>query len=1433
MPHPRTKYWLTIALLVFVWCVWQPPHAAAATKTWTGATDSDWTKGTNWGGTAPASGDTANIPGGLTNYPIITSSITIATLNINSAGSGASVTVSSGGTLNVSSALTVNANGILTVNGGTILCAGTLTDSATVSISSGTIHMASALATTPSASIVIGAGDTLTQSGGAVDTRDLTTTAGSPNGTYNQSNGTLKIYRDFKSSGTFNGTGGTVEFAAAPTSGTWPATTGPTQFFNVLMSVDPSFDQNAALSISVAGDWTANVAVNPSGRATTFTFNGSGAQSIGGSATTTFTNVTVNKSSGTATLAHAETLTGGNLTVSAGTLDLSSFTINRSASGGTLTVSNGAFLKIGGTNTFPTNYATHTLGATGTVEYNGTNQTVTVESYGHLTLSGSGTKTMPGSAMTIAGNFAMAGTASATAAQALTVNGNFTLGANTTFGAASYSHIVKGNLSNSGTFTASTSTFTLNGTSAQTIGGSNSSTFNSLTINNSNGISLSGVDVTVGGALTFTSGNITTSANTVNIPSGGSVSRTSGHVVGNFRKNVATGATSRTFEIGDASNYTPVSVVFGSVTVAGDLTASSTAGDHANIASATINAAKSVNRTWKLTNSGIFFNNYNATFTFVSGDVDSGTDTNSVIAGRYSGGTWSYPTVGTKASTTTQVTGVTSFGDFQIGEASYTLSGNIFEDVNYGGGAGRNKTSSSGTSRSGARVELYTSGGVYSTSTTTDGNGDYSFTTLAAGTYYIRVVNSTVTSSRTGYTSSALAVQTYRTDATSGSAAGVTDYVGGTDPSIADPGNGSAGATFNTTTYVFTAVLSGTAQSVTKAVVSSNIAGLDFGFNFDTVVNTNGSGQGSLRQFITNVNLLSNTGLAQSGRAAGIDNAIWMISNGTAAPGLRAAFNYFSGGVATIAPNSALPAITDPVILDAQTQPGWTTTPIIQLSGTSAGAGARGLDISAGGSTVRGFIINAFTGGASSAGIWIATAGNNTIQGNYLGTNAAGSAASANYQGIYVNNTAGNVIGGNTANQRNILSGNTWRGIMFDNGASGNTVKGNYIGLDVGGTAAIANNLGISIWNSPNNIVGGTGAGDGNVISGNTQVGIYLVFSPSSGNTIQGNTIGLNAARSAAVPNVTHGVEVCCAGNGGSNNTIGGTAAGAANVISGNGGVGVRVGGGTGNSILTNVIYGNAGIGIDLGSDNVTVNNGTKNGTLPNSDMDFPVFTTAVLSGTTLTVVGYVGSAPSQSTFANARVEIFKSDNDASGYGEGQIYLGFVTADANGNINTSLTVAGLSVGNKITATATDAANSTSEFNANFVVTAPAPNVALVKSVDPSGTQPPGADLAYTVVFSNSGMANAQSLVISDPIPANTDFKVGSVTTDLGTTGLTVAVEYSNDSGSTWTYTPASGGGGAPAGYDRLVTNIRWTFTGNLSQVSPNNTGNVSFTARIR
>jgi uncharacterized repeat protein (TIGR01451 family) len=116
----------------------------------------------------------------------------------------------------------------------------------------------------------------------------------------------------------------------------------------------------------------------------------------------------------------------------------------------------------------------------------------------------------------------------------------------------------------------------------------------------------------------------------------------------------------------------------------------------------------------------------------------------------------------------------------------------------------------------------------------------------------------------------------------------------------------------------------------------------------------------------------------------------------------------------------------------------------------------------------------------------------------------------------------------------------------------------------------------------------------------------------------------------------------------------------------------------------------------------------------------------------------------------------------------------------------------------------------------------------------------GTELTYRVVFTNIGNAAAQMLVIFDPIPDFTDFKIGSPAFSAGTTGLAATVEYSNNfnpaspASAMWTYAPASGAGGAASGFDRNVKAVRWRMTtGNLGSVPPNNTGEVGFTVKIR
>jgi hypothetical protein len=110
---------------------------------------------------------------------------------------------------------------------------------------------------------------------------------------------------------------------------------------------------------------------------------------------------------------------------------------------------------------------------------------------------------------------------------------------------------------------------------------------------------------------------------------------------------------------------------------------------------------------------------------------------------------------------------------------------------------------------------------------------------------------------------------------------------------------------------------------------------------------------------------------------------------------------------------------------------------------------------------------------------------------------------------------------------------------------------------------------------------------------------------------------------------------------------------------------------------------------------------------------------------------------------------------------------------------------------------------------------------------------PGTEITYTTSFVNQGTGVSRSLNIIDPVQDMTDFKLDSVSSDLGTTGLKITVSYSKDNGQTCDYTPVSGGGGAPAGFDRLVNAVCLSFTGDLGFTAPNNSGSFSYIGRRR
>ena len=259
----------------------------------------------------------------------------------------------------------------------------------------------------------------------------------------------------------------------------------------------------------------------------------------------------------------------------------------------------------------------------------------------------------------------------ASGASVLTIRGNFLINTGVTFNSTMTGAMnLAGNLTNNGAFTPGVGAVTMNGTSAQTMSG-NAITFTNLTITNAAGVTLS-VDETVTSTLMLNR-NITTGSNKMIIAAGGMVSRTSGHIVGNLQKNFATGAgVVQTFEVGTGSDYTPVEVTIAQVDITGNVTAKSTSGDHPSIGSSTLDATKSINRYWTLMrDAGLTFTGtYDATFNFVSGDLDAGTNTSNLSVGKLDGGTWSYPTVGARTATSTQATGMTSFSDFQLAEPS-------------------------------------------------------------------------------------------------------------------------------------------------------------------------------------------------------------------------------------------------------------------------------------------------------------------------------------------------------------------------------------------------------------------------------------------------------------------------------------------------------------------------------------------------------------------------------------------------------------------------------------------------------------------------------------------------------------------------------------------------------------------------------------------
>ncbi|MDA2927926.1 CSLREA domain-containing protein, partial [Acidobacteria bacterium AH-259-G07] len=384
------------------------------------------------------------------------------------------------------------------------------------------------------------------------------------------------------------------------------------------------------------------------------------------------------------------------------------------------------------------------------------------------------------------------------------------------------------------------------------------------------------------------------------------------------------------------------------------------------------------------------------------------------------------------------------------------------------------------------------------------------------------------------------------------------------------------------------------------------------------------------------------------------------------------------------------------------------------------------------------------------------TATGNVVQGNLVGTDVTGTVSlMGTSSGVVISNAPNTIIGGTTAAARNVISGNL-AGVILQSGATGTWVQGNFIGTDLTGKVALGNrSFGVFVTESSNNTIGGTTTGARNIISANGRG--LVITDRSTGNVAQGNYIGTDVTGTMALGNAGTGVAI---GNGANNNTIGGTAAGAGNVISANGQEGINIAavGTTDNAVQGNYIgtdatgtlaLGNRTAGVNISNDafnnliggttdeagNIVAFNfqgvlvsgvsTTGNAILSNSIFSngalginltppgFPIVTPndngdadiggnnlqnfpELTSATTGGVEGTLNSTPN-TTF---RLEFFATSAcDPSGFGEGETFLGSTTATTDGSGNTNFTaIFFVPLGQLVTATATDPDNNTSEFS---------------------------------------------------------------------------------------------------------------------------------------
>ncbi len=773
-----------------------------------------------------------------------------------------------------------------------------------------------------------------------------------------------------------------------------------------------------------------------------------------------------------------------------------------------------------------------------------------------------------------------------------------------------------------------------------------------------------------------------------------------------------------------------------------------------------------------------------------------------------------------------------------------TFTGRVFEDVNYGGGAGRSFAASSGVGIAGVRVELYDVGtGALIASVNTGAGGTYSLTSGdTSAQMRVRVVNGSVRSSRTGGAacSSCVPVQTYRTAGSGNGIVAVTNRVGGENPQVSDAISNAAGS--------FGSLSSGgrvpqSYTTISPAANNSIIGNIDFGFNFDTVVNrrdvtscgaTTSSYpcQGSLRQFIINSDALGGEGaLVQSGSGqidgattflpSGFESSIFMIPDGTANPGQHTGYaNQLSGsGVAVITLGAALTTAGPSTRLDATTQ---TVNVGNDNPGTLGTGGTVGVDsislptfqrpevqLTAGDTTVTlGGTGSAILGFALQQGYILLSGSNCVARNNLVGMTATGSSAT-NSGAAY-----GITFTGSSATVRsNFVTVNN-SGIRTDGGGMGSMISFNEVARPTSGhtntfdgilLVGIVSSIQVTANLARDQEGGGIEVGHGN--------GAAATNITVSNNTVRGNgfvNVGGGAASSEPI-----GIDAYAA--------TGSGLVFSRNLVTGNAGPGIVVITSTGVTISQNSFSSNGGLSIDLdprGLDpntmgapqGVTLNDNGDGDTGPNGLRNYAVISSAILVAGELSFRGFArpGSA----------IELYIALADPTGFGEGLTYLGTFTegtvADLDattglygpaaingilqGTDNTNrfsfrvTAPPGVAIGTTLSSTAT-ISGETSEFGGNVVVTA-GPNLQVVKLVAPltdpvnNATNPksiPGSTQRYTVRVTNQGTGpvDNNSVLIVDKIPTSTKMFVGNL--GLPGSGPVAFVNGTPSSALTWTF----------------------------------------------